>query len=46
MTTLFPELVMADKQVIDGKTYAISEKFGYNTVSFNKSKVTAEQWPT
>ena len=41
--TLFPELVMADKQVIDGKTYAISEKFGYNTVSFNKSKVTAEQ---
>ena len=41
--TMFPELVMADKQVIDGKTYAISEKFGYNTVSFDKSKVTAEQ---
>ena len=41
--TLFPELVMADNQVIDGKTYAITEKFGYNTVSFNKSKVTADR---
>jgi spermidine/putrescine transport system substrate-binding protein len=41
--SLFPELVMADKQVIGGKTYAISEKFGYNTVSFNKSKVTAAE---
>lgn len=41
--TLFPELVMEANHVIDGKTYAISEKFGYNTVSFDKSKVTAEQ---
>ncbi len=41
--SLFPELVMAENQVIDGKTYAISEKFGYNTVSFNKSKVTAAE---
>lgn len=41
--TLFPELVMADNHVIDGQTYAISEKFGYNTVSFNSSAVTAEQ---
>ena len=41
--TLFPELVMEQNHVIDGKTYAISEKFGYNTVSFDKSKVTAEQ---
>lgn len=41
--TLFPELVLADQQEFDGKTYAISEKFGYNTVSFNKSKVTAEE---
>lgn len=36
---LFPELVMADNHVKDGKTYAISEKFGYNTISFNKTKV-------
>ncbi len=41
--TLFPELLMEANHVIDGKTYAISEKFGYNTVSFDKSKVTAEQ---
>ncbi|MEM9059845.1 MAG: spermidine/putrescine ABC transporter substrate-binding protein [Pseudomonadota bacterium] len=37
--TLFPELVMAENHVIDGKTYAISEKFGYNTISYNKTKV-------
>ncbi|MEM6354314.1 MAG: spermidine/putrescine ABC transporter substrate-binding protein [Pseudomonadota bacterium] len=36
---LFPELVMAENHVIDGKTYAISEKFGYNTISYNKAKV-------
>lgn len=36
---LFPELVMAENHVIDGKTYAVSEKFGYNTISFNKEKV-------
>ncbi|MEM8623788.1 MAG: spermidine/putrescine ABC transporter substrate-binding protein [Pseudomonadota bacterium] len=36
---LFPELVMAENHVIDGETYAISEKFGYNTISYNKAKV-------
>ncbi len=36
---LFPELVMAGNHVKDGKTYAISEKFGYNTISYNKEKV-------
>lgn len=40
--TMFPEVVMAENQTIDGKTYAITEKFGYNTVSFDKSKVSAE----
>ena len=38
---LFPELVMAENHTKDGKTYAISEKFGYNTISFNKTKVDA-----
>ncbi|MFN3970217.1 MAG: extracellular solute-binding protein [Gemmobacter sp.] len=37
--TMFPELVMPENHVIDGQTYAISEKFGYNTISFNRSKV-------
>ena len=36
---LFPELVMAENHTRDGKTYAISEKFGYNTISYNKTKV-------
>lgn len=36
---LFPELVMAENHTKDGKTYAISEKFGYNTISYNKTTV-------
>ena len=35
----FPELVMAANNVVGGKTYAVTEKFGYNTISFDKSKV-------
>lgn len=38
---LFPELVMSSNHVKDGQTYAISEKFGYNTISFNKNNVDA-----
>ena len=36
---IFPELVMADSHTRDGNTYAISEKFGYNTISYNREKV-------
>ena len=36
---LFPELVMVENHTRDGKTYAISEKFGYNTISYNKTRV-------
>ena len=36
---LFPELVMAENHARDGKTYAVSEKFGYNTISYNKTRV-------
>ncbi|EJT04256.1 extracellular solute-binding protein [Rhizobium sp. CCGE 510] len=35
----FPEVVMQDRNAIGGKTYAITEKFGYNTISFDKTKV-------
>lgn len=35
----FPELVMADANTRDGKTYAITEKFGYNTIAYDKTKV-------
>jgi spermidine/putrescine transport system substrate-binding protein len=36
---LFPEVKMDGQTVIDGKRYAITEKFGYNTIGFNKDKV-------
>ena len=35
----FPQVVMAENNVIGGKTYAVTEKFGYNTVAYDKSKV-------
>jgi spermidine/putrescine transport system substrate-binding protein len=36
---LFPQVVMDQHTKIDGKRYGITEKFGYNTISFNKAKV-------
>lgn len=36
---MFPEVVMDEQTKIDGKRYGITEKFGYNTIGFNKSKV-------
>lgn len=38
---LFPEVVMQDSTTRDGETYAVTEKFGYNTVSFNSDAVDA-----
>lgn len=35
----FPELVMAAQNTVGGKTYAVTEKFGYNTISYDKTKV-------
>lgn len=37
--SLWPELVMPENHTRDGQTYAISEKFGYNTISYNKENV-------
>jgi spermidine/putrescine transport system substrate-binding protein len=36
---LFPDVVMDSKTKVDGKRYGITEKFGYNTIGYNKSKV-------
>lgn len=36
---LFPEVKMDASTAVDGKRYAITEKFGYNTIGFNKEKV-------
>lgn len=38
----FPDLVMEDLNTLDGITYAVTEKFGYNTVSFNSATVDPE----
>lgn len=35
----FPEVVMAANNIVDGVTYAVTEKFGYNTISYNSEKV-------
>jgi spermidine/putrescine transport system substrate-binding protein len=36
---LFPEVKMDASTKMDGKRYGITEKFGYNTIGFNKTKV-------
>ena len=36
---MFPQVKMDSATLIDGKRYGITEKFGYNTISFNSSKV-------
>lgn len=37
----FPDLVMAENNGRDGVTYAVTEKFGYNTIAYDKSRVDA-----
>ncbi|MEM9845377.1 MAG: extracellular solute-binding protein [Pseudomonadota bacterium] len=39
MSDIFPEVVMDENNTIDGVTYAVTEKFGYNTISYNSAKV-------
>lgn len=39
MADIFPEVRMEANNTKDGKIYAVTEKFGYNTISFDKSKV-------
>ena len=39
MDDFFPEVVMKENNTIDGVTYAVTEKFGYNTISYNSEKV-------
>lgn len=35
----FPEVVMAESNSRDGQIYAVTEKFGYNTISYNAEAV-------
>lgn len=36
---IFPEVRMEANNTKDGKIYAVTEKFGYNTISYDKTKV-------
>ncbi|WP_068115935.1 extracellular solute-binding protein [Tropicimonas marinistellae] len=38
-SSYFPDLVMEDHNSVDGVTYAVTEKFGYNTLAYNKAAV-------
>jgi spermidine/putrescine transport system substrate-binding protein len=38
----FPAVVMKENNTSNGKTYAVTEKYGYNTISFDKTKVDPE----
>ncbi|MFT4148777.1 MAG: spermidine/putrescine ABC transporter substrate-binding protein [Paracoccaceae bacterium] len=35
----FPQIVMDANNKVNGTTYAVTEKFGYNTIAYNKAKV-------
>jgi spermidine/putrescine transport system substrate-binding protein len=36
---IFPEVRLEAQQTRDGAVYAVTEKFGYNTIAFNREKV-------
>ncbi len=40
---VFPEVRLDDYHSVDGVMYAVPEKFGYNAIAFDSSKVTLEQ---
>jgi spermidine/putrescine transport system substrate-binding protein len=39
LADLFPEVVLDDFTTLDGRRYAITEKFGYNSISYNSDAV-------
>jgi spermidine/putrescine transport system substrate-binding protein len=39
LADLFPQVKLDNYTVVDGKRYGITEKFGYNTIGYNKTKV-------
>lgn len=46
LADIFPEVALDNKTKVDGKRYAVTEKFGYNTIGFNKSKVDVKDMDT
>ena len=43
---IFPEVLMDATTKIDGKRYGITEKFGYNSISYNNTKADAADMQT
>jgi spermidine/putrescine transport system substrate-binding protein len=43
---LFPQVKMDGSTKVGGKRYGITEKFGYNTIGYNKTKVTEADMQT
>ena len=43
LADVFPEVRLNDYHMVDGVTYAVPEKFGYNAIAFDSNKVTLEQ---
>jgi spermidine/putrescine transport system substrate-binding protein len=43
---IFPDVKLPDVHYKDGKLYAVPEKFGYNTIAYNRDKVAAEDVKT
>jgi spermidine/putrescine transport system substrate-binding protein len=46
LADMYPEVRLDQFTTADGKRYAITEKFGYNTISFNRDKVDAADMRT
>ncbi len=38
-STIFPEVALTDQMSVDGTPYGVTEKFGYNTIAYNKADV-------
>ncbi len=43
LADVFAEVRLDDYHTVDGVTYAVPEKFGYNAIAFDSSKVTLDQ---
>jgi len=39
---MWPEVLLEDKNVVDGKTYGVTELFGYNTIAYDRAAVDPE----
>lgn len=42
VSDFYPEIVMPSSNQVDGTTYAVTEKFGFNTISYNADAVDSE----